>query len=224
MGSGSEKPRESRSPVHDVVDFPVRSAWGAKRPPRPFPRQASLVVLRHAPRRSASERAEPVSHNCGRLLFPHLRGSFGSRVLKPRGDGSEGPAIGGIEADLQHAVFAANCFERALPRHFELAFEPRRESVHYSLTIGRGVDESGRKPAPKRHSLDAIAPLQHQRQQDYFCIALVGRSSLEQIVAAAGLDGYFHGGMMRLSYAARAEGEPPPLPRPSQNSTTGPAI
>src|SRR5262249_44446848 len=85
-----------------------------------------------------------------------------------RNVGSGWPAIGGIEADLQHAVFAANCFERALPRHFKLAFEPWRESAHNSFGVGRGVDESGRKAAPKRHSLDSIATLQHQRQHNHF--------------------------------------------------------
>lgn len=194
MGSGSVKPRESRSPVHDVVDFSgslclAGKAATATVPAPGFPR---VPPARPAPQRERTGRAgQPQPRTPS---FPPLCGSFGSRVLNPRGGGSEGPAIGGIEADLQHAVFAANCFERALPRHFELAFEPGRESAHDSLAIGRGVDESGRKPAPKRHSLDSIAPLQHQRQQDYFCIALVGRSSLEQIIAAAGFDGYCHGG------------------------------
>jgi hypothetical protein len=194
MGSGSVKPRESRSLVHEVVDFPLRSAWLGQsgRPDRSRARLPAWSSRTPAPQRERTGRTgQPQPRTPS---FPRLCGSFGSRVLNPRGDGSEGPAIGGIEADLQHAVFAANCFECTLPRHFELAFEPRSESAHDSLAIGRGIDESGRKPAPKRHSLDSIAPLQHQRQQDYFCIALVGRCSFEQIIAAAGLDGYCHGG------------------------------
>ena len=118
----------------------------------------------------------------------------GSRLKATGAEGSEWPAIGGIEADLQHPVFAANGFERTLSGHFEFAFEPRRESAHDGLSVGRGADESGRKAALKRHSLDSIAALQHQRQQNYFRIALLGRSSLEQIVAAAGLDGYSQSG------------------------------
>lgn len=93
MGSGSEKPRESRSPVHDVVDFPVRSALRAKRPPRPFLRQPSRVVLEQAPRHSASERTVPVSHNRGRLVSRVFAAALEFVFSTPGAVGQKGPRL-----------------------------------------------------------------------------------------------------------------------------------